>query len=173
MQLRLAVLLVGILIGACATTPSSTSSFTNIGPYTDFTGRLLVIEPSRRWQVMIQWKGDPKQGWTRLTHAASGRIIELQWHNQQMQKRDNQGHSSDWHPITQTQLTQDGIILSPQHLAQVLSGKVPTVFKYKQDGIWEGHLHQGFIRIRWQANSRRLTMTDITHGRTATLIINE
>lgn len=162
-------LLAALLLAACATVPEHGGHQTTIGPYTTFDGRLIVIEPTRRWQVLVQWQGDSRQGMARFTHAASGRVAEIRWQQQTIEMRD--GTNPVWRTIPFTQLAKHGIVLPPQQMAAMLTGHVPAGLHPNGNNRWEGHLHGSFIRIRWDGEKQRLELTDITHGRRATLII--
>ncbi len=146
-----------------------------LGPYSELSGRLLVMEPRRRWQVLIQWHAERLDiGWLRLTHAASNTVIELRWQHQNMQMRSS--NASSWQHISRKELAEQGIVLPPRQLALLLLGQTPEHFVQKpatghDDIIWESRGVKPFIRLQWQASSRRLSMTDMTHGRRAILII--
>ncbi|HXH71919.1 MAG TPA: hypothetical protein VNI58_03790 [Mariprofundaceae bacterium] len=141
-----------------------------IGPYPAFSGRLLVIEPARRWQVGIDWQAEaPEAGKLRLTHAASGMVVELAWDHGEMRIRDSQ--HPEFRPVALTELQQHGIVVAPWTLAAILLGDMPATFHPTRPGEWEGHQGGALIRIVWDAGQRRLTLTDITHGRRATLLI--
>jgi len=159
------------LMSACATIkPHETSS--SIGPYQSFTGRLIVIEPNRRWQVIIHWNGQPERGEVRLTHAASNRIVILSWEGEEMRMSDNQNPTRGWHHIDSNQLNAMGIILPPQQLAMIFSGEIPRSLKQKEPNLWRGKIGNALIRLKWIEQRKRLEITDITHGREAILMIN-
>ncbi|MDX8407337.1 MAG: lipoprotein insertase outer membrane protein LolB [Mariprofundaceae bacterium] len=170
-----------LLPAACSSLPGKTPTTTHMektavmGPYSEFSGRLLVMQPRRRWQVSLQWAASsPGQGWLRLSHAASNSVIELRWQNQDMQLRSNT-HTA-WQAISERQLAEQGIVLPPQQLAALLLGHVPDHFVQKpgngrDDIIWESQGLKSFMRLQWRASSQRLSMTDMTHGRRAILII--
>ena len=159
-----------LLLSSCAVTkPPATPS--EVGPYTSFSGRLIVIEPKRRWQVVVQWDATPEKGLVRMTHAASNRIVQLSWQNGQMLLRDNADKSGLWRPVTIDQLAANGIIMAPQQLAGILTGHMPPSLIAKGGGVWEGKVDDAFLRIKWWQEKRRLELTDMTHGRKATLII--
>ncbi len=148
-----------------------------IGPYHELSGRLLVITPEGRWQVAIDYRSNtPAKGYLRLTHAASSRIIELRWQQENMEMRDN-GHSPAWSQISHAQLSEHGIVLKPVELATFLQGDIPAGFRSKGGGIWERHQQSSngkhLIRVTWQPEGRRLIVSDIPQGKTATLIISE
>ena len=147
-----------------AGTPSS------IGPYTQLNGRLIVIEPNRRWQVLLNWQAASRQqGWLRLTHAASGRVVELEWRHARMRVRDDS--HPDWQKINHQQLAAEGIVIPPQQLAAILLGTMPAHFRRKNGTTWEGKQNGGLIRLEWKDEQKKLSITDMTHGRTATLFI--
>ncbi|MFQ5518540.1 MAG: lipoprotein insertase outer membrane protein LolB [Mariprofundus sp.] len=142
----------------------------SIGPFATFSGRLIVIEPTRRWQVALTWQAEkPELGQLRITHAATATVVELRWQGQQMQVRDNQ--QPGWRHIGPEQLSEHGIVIPPQQLAAILLGQMPVHFRAKKPGNWESTAHGHLIRLRWQQSANKLTMTDIKHGRKATLII--
>jgi len=146
-----------------------------MGPYETFSGRLIVMEPRRRWQVQLQWQAmQANQGWVRLTHVASNKVVELRWQDQSMQMRSNSALS--WQETGQKQLAEQGIVLAPRQLATLLLGNTPAHFQRKHNTnadtiIWDSHGLKPFVRLQWQQKSHRLTMTDMTHGRQAILII--
>ena len=165
------VLMITLLIGGCATTKPLASS-TAIGPFTTFSGRLIVIEPTRRWQVIVDWNGTPDRGNVRLTHAASNRIVQVKWNDAQTRILDNADQNRQWRIVSGQTLAEKGIILPPQQLAHILSGEMPAGLVEKQQGEWEGRVDGTFLRIKWLDERQRLELIDITHGRTATLIIH-
>ncbi|WP_176958272.1 hypothetical protein [Mariprofundus sp. KV] len=159
-----------MLTSACVKQPVTTTEKTSIGPYSDFAARLIVIEPKRRWQVMLQWRADsPDRGDVRLTHAATGTVIELRWFANQMQLRSTA--SRMWEPVDSTQLGSQGIVIPPQQLASILLGQMPSHFIHKKEGLWESRASGSPIRLQWTASMHKLTMTDIKHGRRATMLI--
>lgn len=161
-------------LGGCATTsqykPVESAAAISIGPYPAFSGRLIVIEPTKRWQVLLKWQADrPELGWLRITHAVTGTVVELRWQGEAMQIRDNR--EPDWRQIGLEQLSKHGIVIPPQALAAILLGHMPARFKQKDEQTWESRESGSLIRLRWQPQARKLTMTDMIHGRKATLII--
>lgn len=172
MKFRAAVIaMVALLIGGCATTKPHESP-TVIGPFITFSGRLIVIEPTRRWQVIVDWNGTPEEGDVRLTHAASNRIVLVKWDNENILILDNADQSGSWRSISGEALAEKGIILPPRQLARILSGEMPAGLIEKQHGEWEGRIDDSFLRIKWFDEKQHLELIDVTHGRTATLIIN-
>jgi len=165
-----ALLMITLFTNGCATTKPHEPA-TSIGPFNTFTGRLIVIEPARRWQVIIDWNGTPIEGTVRLTHAASNRIVQVAWDPEVMQIRDNADRSQQWINVSKEALSENGIILPPQQLAQILSGSMPVELVEKRSGEWEGRIDGSFIRIKWLDEQQRLELIDMTHGRTAILII--
>jgi len=159
-----------LLISACATLPDQGARHASIGPFPAFDGRLIVIEPTRRWQVIVHWQGERQQGAARFTHAASGRVAEIRWQGQTIELRD--GENPYWRPIHNTQLAEHGIVLPPQQMAAILTGHLPASLHTKDNNRWEGRLQGSFIRLQWQPAEQRLELTDVTHGRRAILIIN-
>jgi len=170
-QIPLLLLLLTLLFSGCAKKidPQSRPAI-SIGPYSEFTGRLIVIETSRRWQTALDWKAEsPEQGRLRLTHAATGTVVEFRWHNNFMEVRDNKNRY--WKSINQSQLSQQGIVLPPQQLAAILLGNMPEHFTQKKTTEWESRASGSLIRLQWNPDTYRLTISDIQHGRRATLII--
>ncbi len=162
-----------LLLGGCAGTlhqPDSPAAAVAIGPYTAFSARLIVIEPNRRWQVLLKWQAyTPELGWLRMTHAATGTVVELRWQGEAMQIRDNR--EPDWRSVGLGQLSRHGIVIQPQALAAILLGHMPNRFKQTDAQTWESRQSGSLIRLQWQAQAHKLTMTDLKHGRKATLII--
>lgn len=141
-----------------------------IGPYQHLSGRLIVIEPKRRWQVAIKWHANsPDRGNLRLLHAATGTVVEFRWIGEKMQLRDSS--SKLWKSVTHEKLAGHGIVIPPQQLALILLGKIPAHFKEQKPSVWESREHGHPIRLKWYDNTKRLVMSDIKHGRQATLII--
>ncbi|MES0372047.1 MAG: hypothetical protein ABUK11_07180 [Mariprofundaceae bacterium] len=163
-------IIAALMVSACATTGQHHKESV-IGPYTTFSGRLIVIEPARRWQAVLNWDGTPEKGELRLTHAASNRIVKLSWHHDSIRILDNQSPVHEWRGISGEELVSNGIILPPQQLALILSGNMPKRLIQKKPGTWEGKLNEAFLRIKWSAEKQRLELMDITHGRKAILII--
>jgi hypothetical protein len=157
------------MLAGCATL-SEREVQTTIGPFGAFDGRLIVIEPTRRWQVLVHWQGDRQQGNARLTHAASGRIAEIRWQGPRIELRDNANPL--WRDVRFARLAEHGIVLPPQQIATILTGHMPAGLVPKGDNRWEGKLNNSYIRLQWQGEAQRLELTDITHGRRAILIIN-
>lgn len=173
MRFRVAIVLTAaLLIGGCATTTKPHISSSSIGPFTTFSGRLIVIEPARRWQVIVNWNGTPERGDVRLTHAASNRIVQVRWNDTHIQILDNADESRSWRNVSGEALAEKGIILPPRQLAYILSGEMPAGVIEKQQGEWEGKVDDSFLRIQWLNEKQRLELTDVTHGRRAILIIN-
>lgn len=177
-QRLLAILLAWhtLLFAGCATTTSTNIEGTtqqaasSIGPFPKFSGRLIVIEPNRRWQALIDWQAvNSRNGWLRLTHAASNTVIEFTWQGHSMRLRDNNHH--DWRPISIEQLTTHGIIIQPARLAAILLGKMPADFQNRSPNHWQSNVAGTRIELQWQPESHRLTMIDSKHGRQATLVI--
>jgi len=158
-----------LLLTACATLPPS-ADVSGIGPYRAVTARLLVIEPARRWQVMLDWRADtPSSGQARLTHAASGMIVELRWLLDDIHLRDS--NSPDWRKVSTEQLSEHGIVVSPYDLSQFLAGRIPPGFRTTDSNAWENKHGGDLVRVKWNAQVQRLELSDIRHGRRATLII--
>ncbi len=154
---------------ACATLPV-TAEAPGIGPYRAIHARLLVIEPTRRWQAMLDWLADsPANGQARLVHAATNTVIELRWLRNNIQLRDSS--SPQWRRVGVDQLAEHGIIISPYILSHFLAGRIPPGFRNKGLNHWESNKGGNLIRVIWNGESQRLEFSDIRHGRRATLII--
>lgn len=128
------------------------------------------MEPNRRWQVMLDWQADtPSRGQARLTHAASGMVVELRWQRNDIRLRDS--NSPEWRKVSTEQLAEHGIVVSPYTLSQFLAGQIPPGFRKTGPDTWESKRSGGLVRVAWQAETQRLELSDIRHGRRATLII--
>lgn len=157
------------IVSACTTLPV-TREAPGIGPYQSIHARLLVIEPARRWQVMLDWQADsPANGQARLVHAASNMVVELRWQQNNIQLRDNQ--SPQWRKVEEAELAEHGIVVSPYILSQFLAGRTPPGFRSKQANHWESNKGGDLVRVVWNGETKRLMLSDIRHGRRATLII--
>ncbi|MDQ6986403.1 MAG: hypothetical protein Q9M25_01205 [Mariprofundaceae bacterium] len=159
-----------LFISACASLPPSAEA-PAIGPYHNITARLLVIEPKRRWQVMLDWQAQKTSGQARLVHAASGNIVELRWQKDDIRLRDN--HAPNWRKINMQQLAEHGIVISPYSLSRFLAGQIPAGFRRKNANTWESKRGGKLIRVTWRNANKRLIISDIRHGRRATLIIGK
>ncbi len=170
------------LCAGCATTTPPTAetpqalanraqhAAAGIGPYRTFHGRLVVITPKRRWQALIEWHADhPKSGDIRLTHAASGLVMQFRWLGAQMVIRDN--HNPRWRNVEPNQLTDLGFVLTPAEMAAILLNHMPERFQPTGDGRWESRRHGELIRLQWLANAHKLTISNIRRGQLAILII--
>lgn len=169
---RLLPLLCGLLMlaGCAGKQIESDEQAVAIGPYPAFNGRLIVIEPARRWQTLIDWQAkEPSQGQLRLTHAATGTVIEFRWQRGRMWLRSNR--EPQWRPIAREQLAEQGIVIPPQELAAILLGHMPAPYRPTATNEWENHENGTFIRVAWHPEQHKLKLTDIRHGRIATLLI--
>jgi len=178
---RILCLSLVLLLNACAslsfTPPESTirqasqaSNKLSIGPYASFSGRLIVFDPSRRWQVSIDWQAtQANTGKIRLTHALSGTVVDFRWTDNHMQVRDDK--VPYWRSIQQTELTELGIVLPPSQLASILLNQTPAHFHQIKSDTWESMNSGSPIRLRWQEKLRTLTIKDVKQHRTARLII--
>lgn len=158
-----------LLLTSCATTKTDERR-DGIGPYSELTGRLLIMQPSQRWQVALEWRGTPDAGHARLTHAASNRIVEIEWLQAAIRMRDNQQQPA-WKQVSESQLAEQGIIMPPQQLAALLNGTLPTTLKRRGENRWEGTVRDSYLKLTWQPDAQRLSITDITHGNSLVLII--
>ena len=163
----LSIALSSILAGCATGLQAHHNHAANIGPFKHFNGRLLVLQPHKRWQVQIQWQGDTKKGKVRLTHPATGRIVYLTWQNESLWLLDNQSTSSAFNPISASELSKQGMMIAPQTLAAILQGHIPAELKKKGNGVWQGRLHKHMVNLKWQPSVQKLTVTDMTLGNTA------
>lgn len=169
-SLRLGILAWLCLLSACATLGPERSQ--PIGPYPEFSGRLLVIEPHRRWQVSIHWLAhEPESGWIRLVHALSHTVVELQWRGRQIFLRDSR--TPIWRLVSKAQLEAEGIFLPPWTLAGILLGRMPGEFRATGFNVYHAEIAGASIRLRWQPDKLRLELADLTHDRKAILMIND
>jgi hypothetical protein len=158
-----------LFISACATLPESAQA-PAIGPYRAISARLLVIEPTRRWQVMLDWQTDsPTSGRARLVHAASDTVVEVRWQKDKIELRDNR--SPEWRKVSAAQLAEQGIVVTPYVLSQFLAGRLPSGFRENGPDAWESSNGHTLLRVNWNAATQHLDISDIRHGRQATLII--
>ncbi len=159
-----------VFLAACAKAPPETGRKS----YAEFSARLMVIEPARRWQVLVDWRNNGKdRGWLRLTHALTGRIVELRWQERHLWLRDNQAAGTDWREINLNYLASYGIPLFPTDVARFLRGSAPDDFTRTGENMWAGKRLNSLIRVRWNQLRRILKITDIRNGKIAILIINE
>lgn len=162
-----------VWLGGCAMPPPGATPASSIGPYPAFSGRLLVIEQAKRWQVEVDWRAaTPADGWLRLTHAASGRVLVLTWHGGAMHLSDNQDPAHPDRPVSEAALAAHGIVIPPQQLAAILLGQMPPEFRPAGPNRWQGISHGRPVRIDWNAGARRLTLTDMKRGSRAILLID-
>ncbi|MDQ6975289.1 MAG: hypothetical protein Q9M22_01855 [Mariprofundaceae bacterium] len=161
------------MLTACASSPYKTdNTVPNIGPYHDFSARLLVMEPKHRWQVMLRWVGDEQSGYARLTHGASGRVLQIRWQGKNTALLDNQQLPAYWRPISQKELAKRGLIVSPSILAAILHNHIPVELRYKHDGKWKGYGSWRGITMFWQPDRHSLSLSDISKGREVRIIID-
>jgi hypothetical protein len=158
-----------LLLASCAKHESLESAYT---PITTFSGRLLVISPKHRFQVEIDWQADEKQGQLRLTHAVSGRVVNVQWQGKKMFWHDN-AQMLNWQPLSQQALKDMGVILPPWMLAKIFLGKYPSTMQSKDNQVWKGTWAGNTMKIKWSNAYHRLELTDYKHGQRAVVIINE
>ncbi len=166
----LCIALALVMAGCAASHRANIGEAVSIGPYPAFTGRLIVIEPTRRWQVLLSWRATaPDHGWLRITHAATNTILELRWQGDAMEMRDNR--NPDWHTVNRARLAEHGIVIAPQELAAILLGRMPAHFHSVSANRWKSTNNGSMIQLQWTPKAHRLMMTDLKHGRKATLII--
>ena len=173
--LSLVTVLIMLLTGCASLNHPPAEPSASIGPYENFDGRLLMIQPNKRWQVQIHWQGTVKQGLVRLTHAASGRIVYLKWIGDRMSVLDNQATdaSASYKPISKAELSDQGLVIRPQQLAAILHGNIPASLKQQHAQQWKGKLNQSLIQLDWNPQLKKLTLKDSTHGNIAMLLIEQ
>lgn len=142
-----------------------------IGPYAGFSARLLVIEPTRRWQVMVNWSGDANEGQARFTHAASNRVLLVHWLGGTTEMLDNQDPEHVWKPISSSELAKQGMIIAPSILASILHNNIPSSFKYIGKGRWQGSASMKGIAMFWRSEAEILKISNLSRGREITLMI--
>jgi len=142
----------------------------SIGPYSSFSGRLIVFDSERRWQVSLDWQAArPDTGKLRLSHALTGTVVDFRWTKDGMQVRDNK--APYWRPIQQQELAKHGIVIPPSQLASILLNQTPSHFQRIKHDTWQSTESGSPIQLRWQEKLHSLTIIDIQHHRTARLII--
>ena len=162
------------LLAACAATPKlvATPKTEKIKVVEDVQGRLLVMTAARRIQLWMQWHATMDAGTVRLTHAASGRVLDVRWQaNQQSQwieMRDNQ-EQTQWTRISMQAWRTMGVVLAPWTLAALLHHQPPKFLQAQDAEHWQGRVQQRLIRIHWQRDAGILTMRDMSAGNTAIL----
>lgn len=130
------------------------------------------MEPEHVWQAMLDWQSKQSgAGKIRIVHAASSRIVELRWHQDDIWLRDNQSKNLKWRHINKDELATTGIVISPRELSEFLGGHVPSGFQSKGSNNWIIHRNNSHIRVTWKPQTKRLVFSDIKHGRKATLVI--
>jgi len=166
--------ILSLWLTSCVTMPIADKRAVSEKPenITAFQGRLLVFSPKHRFQVLIQWQADLHQGYARLTHAASNRVMELRWQGEHLRMRDNQVSQPKWQAVNEQQWQEMGIVLPPWTLAKVLYHHMPSALHSNDGKLWKGKVNGGMIQLQWKNNYHLLTMMDITHGRKAILRIN-
>ncbi len=172
MNIRWLLPVLMLLLASCATTrsPMSMTGEGQIGPFTTFHGRMIVMTPSRRWQVSIQWQTeDARRGYLRLLHPSTGFVLEARWKRPQVELRDSK--YPQWRNVSIAEMQQQGILLPPWEMAAILQGDIPASFHVIGAGRWQRHVDDTLLRLQWQAGQQRLTLTDITHGRRIILVI--
>lgn len=138
----------------------------------DFSGRLLVMGASHRFQVEMDWAGDAGQGSIRLTHGMSGRIVDVRWQGRVMAWRDNQ-QSQAWQPLTEIDLQNMGVIFPPWVMARVFTGDLPDTMVSKDQRIWQGTMAGNELKIVWASAQQKVELTDIKNGRKAVVVFDE
>jgi len=126
--------------------------------------RLIVIAPTRRWQALLDWKGDETHGWARITHPASGVRIELRWQGEEVWLRSSE--DPDWRRIEEEELARYGLVLPPAEVAAFLIGDPPADARRVRTS-WRLQRSGATIFVRWIAKRRAWRFEDRRHGRMA------
>jgi len=159
-----------VFLAGCAKAPPETGRKS----YAEFSARLMVIEPARRWQVLVDWHSTGKNGgWLRLIHVLTGRIVELRWKERHLWLRDNQAAGTGWRKINLNYLASYGIPLFPKDVARFLRGSAPDDFTRRGEDLWIGKRLNSTVNVKWNQAKRILKITDIQNGKIAILMINE
>ncbi len=166
---RVSIYVLLLFLVSCVKHDASSPLFV---PVSQFTGRLLVMDHSQRFQVEVDWKGDERQGNLRLTHALSGRIVDIIWLEKEMVWRDNR-QSASWRMLSEKGLVEMGIAFPPWTLARVFTGKVPQTMKTTDNRNWKGSWEGRELRIRWASNQQRVELSEIKTGRKAVVVFND
>ncbi len=162
------------LLASCAGTPQlvPTPQVEKAQNVEDIHGRLLVMTAARRIQLWMQWHATMDAGTVRLTHAASGRVLDVRWQANKQSKwiemRDNQGHTQ-WTRISMQAWRKMGVVLAPWTLAALLHHQPPKFLEAQDAEHWQGRVQQRLIRIHWQRDAGIVTMRDMSAGNTAIL----
>jgi len=130
------------------------------------------MNQAHRFQVEIDWQGNAQQGTLRLTHAATGRIVDVSWQDETMLWRDNQSIPV-WQPLSQEALFKMGVVLPPWTLAQAFAGQYPSSMHSKDQRTWRGAWGSLDLKIKWSTKQERVQLTDIKNGRQAIIIFNQ
>ncbi len=140
-------------------------------PVTDFSGRILVMTTTKRFQLEVDWHADLRAGNMRLTHAASGRVIDVAWQDERMRIRDNQ-QGGRWRDLPVQALKDMGILLPPWQMARVFLGKLPDSMTSKDNRTWQGLWHGSLLKIRWGQTQQRVELMDMRQGWRAVVIFS-
>jgi len=171
MKLLVSALCGLVLLSACVKHATVEQS---LSPIEKFSGRLLVVSTAKRFQVEIDWLGQVQKGELRLTHAASGRIVDVTWEHESMLWRDNE--HMGWSPLSENELSDMGVILPPWMLAKIFLGEMPSTMITKDQRTWRGtwlyNKSKLDLSIRWASDRKRVELTDLKHGKKAVVIIN-
>lgn len=138
----------------------------------DFSGRLLVMTQTKRVQAELDWQGDASKGVLRITHGASGRIIDVKWQDQKMIWRDS-SESPLWGELSQEGLYKLGIILMPWDLARVFRGDLPPSMLTKDQRTWKGHWDSSELQIRWSSEQKKVDLMDMKKGQRIVVFFND
>ncbi len=161
--------LIFLLLSGCVKHEVAESGFK---PRSEFSGRLLLMSKAQRFQTEIDWKSAAEQGALRLTHAASGRIVDVQWQHKKMLWRDN-AEQTAWQQLSEEGLLQMGMILPPWTLSRIFLGQMPVTMRTTDLRSWKGSWGAFDLSVRWASEQQRVELVDIKNARRAVVIFNE
>lgn len=138
-------------------------------PIHSFSGRILVMDISHRFQLELDWNGDEKQGELKLTHGLSGRIVNVQWLGQNILWHDNESALA-WQPLSAEALSDMGVILPPWALARIFLADLPVSMHSKDGSTWQGLMDGQALKIVWGDQQQRVSISDTRKGRKVVVI---
>lgn len=169
-RVRLVILcLLPFILGACVKQNTVVEKFT---PVSAFSGRILVMSQSHRFQLAVDWKSRGEQGEMRLTHGSSGRIVDIVWRNKKMRWRDN-AQSVLWADLSEQALIEMGVILPPWLLANIFLGEMPDTMVTEDNRAWKGTWAENRLSVRWASKQQKVDLLDIKHGRRVVVVFDE
>ena len=141
-------------------------------PVHAFSGRLLVMTNTQRFQTEIDWRASDSKGALKLTHASSGKIVELMWQRKEMRWRDS-SRTSLWQPVQKEKLEEMGILLAPWQLHRVFTGKLPATMETHDMRNWKGNWDGEKISVQWASAQQKVEISDFSRGSRIVVMFNE